>query len=120
MIFKCKECGKNVDTDGIIGGIEYGEKELCVTCDVFTDILKSFKEQSYVIVNGTCYRIGTADNTYSRGHAGRLFKIRLKCCGFIFETTNLWDNGKVPECFRDRLPDNAEFVSNISRKGAVK
>ena len=44
-----------------------------------------------------------------RGYGGRGIKIKLQT-GEIIVTNNLWHNGKVPKEFRDRLPDNAEFI----------
>ena len=44
-----------------------------------------------------------------RGYGGKGIKIKLHT-GEIIVTNNLWHNGEVPKEFRDRLPDNAEFI----------
>lgn len=114
MIFKCKECGEEVNSDAITSGNEYAEKQLCVTCDQFTNILNEFETDSYVVIDKVCYHVSTASRTISdRGFSGRVFKIRLKASSFIFETDNLWCCGDVPKHFQDRLPDTAKFIKGI-------
>lgn len=44
------------------------------------------------------------------GHGGRLFKIKMLSDGQIVETNDLWYQGEIPQEYRDRFPDNAEFV----------
>ena len=43
------------------------------------------------------------------GYGGRLHRIRL-ASGDVIETRNLWYQGIVPPPWRERLPDDAEFV----------
>ena len=112
MIYNCRECGIEVDSDKFICN-DAVDKGLCIDCNEFTAIAKNPNANGYLFIDGICYLVGTAERTIgSRGHAGHVFKIRLKCCGFTFETDNLWHCGEVPECFRDRLKDNADFIQN--------
>lgn len=45
-----------------------------------------------------------------RGFSGRRFWIRFKD-GSTLTTNNLWYQGKIPDEFRDELPDTAEFYT---------
>lgn len=67
-----------------------------------------------VIVDNTHYWIGEepkpGESRSFLGHAGREFKIRFND-GREVTTHNLWYQGPIPTRFRDRLQNNAEFVS---------
>jgi hypothetical protein len=64
-------------------------------------------DDAAVIVNGRCYHIGDEDSkSYFRGFGGAPRVIEF-FDGRVVHTTNLWDNGKIPE--RYRVPDNAKF-----------
>ncbi len=66
-----------------------------------------------VVVNHEHYRI-TPDLSPSMsdcaGFAGALFRIRMLDSGKVIESRNLWRQGVIPPSWRDRLPDNAEFI----------
>lgn len=64
-----------------------------------------------VIVDAIHYRLGknTGPMEY-RGFAGRRFHIRFHD-GCEVTTNDLWYQGPIPPVFRDRLPDNATFVT---------
>ncbi len=47
-----------------------------------------------------------------RGFDGKRFVIEFSDGAVITETTNLWYQGKIPEHFKDRLPDNARFLGD--------
>ena len=67
-----------------------------------------------VIIGNTHYRIMPDLPTSSRDHAGmagRLYRIRMLATGEVIETRNLWHQGVIPPSWRDRLPDDAEFVT---------
>lgn len=67
-----------------------------------------------VVIGGEHYRIqpdsrpGTPG--YCLGYGGALFRIRRHGSDEVIETRNLWHQGTVPPSWRDRLPDDAEFV----------
>jgi len=67
-------------------------------------------------IDGNHYIVGKEDPNLlndQKGFGGRRFVIRWKSGphrGKVIETTNLWHQGRIPERFRDKLPDNAEFV----------
>ena len=64
-------------------------------------------------VAGTQYWIGDdpkrGDYASGLGYGGQRFHIRWHD-GREKVTTNLWCNGKIPEHFKERLPDNAIFI----------
>ncbi len=82
------------------------------------DFIESYWKEKYthlddrtVIVDGHHYKIADENghpNAF-RGHSGIKFTIRFHD-GREVVTTNLWSQGKIPEAWRDRLPDNAIFV----------
>lgn len=45
------------------------------------------------------------------GCGGRTFNVRMLETGEEFQTSNLWCQGNIPAHFKDRLPDNAEFIA---------
>lgn len=89
-------------------------KEKCFETKVWNNkyntILKEPKR--FAIVNGYCFYIGD-ENKHSiiKGFGGREFALRFKD-GSITITTNLWDNGPVPDEFKDKFTDNAEFIGD--------
>jgi hypothetical protein len=108
----CKECGKTENGNWVTAVTEELRKtQLCFTCDFWHNIIKN-KGSNSVIVKGTHYIIGRKPQPKEHkgllGHGGALFKIRF-FNGREVETNNLWCQGTVPDRFKDRLPDNAEF-----------
>lgn len=63
------------------------------------------------VINGVKYYIDPdeSDAAGFKGFGGRKFKIRFND-GTEVTTRNLWHNGEVPDEWRDKLPDTAEFV----------
>lgn len=45
---------------------------------------------------------------------GRKFHIQMHD-GQVIETTELWHQGTIPEHFRERLPDNANFLNGAGK-----
>lgn len=109
---RCGGCSSEVrrlETDG-----------RCFTCAYWLDQIDNEPELRAVI-NGTHYRIEPErGGGYPTSGAGRGFSGRKQVIRFtdgrtppVVTTTNLWYQGKVPQLFRDRLPDNAEFVREV-------
>lgn len=108
--------------------------EVRVQINTYVDNHDSFwagklKENSSrrVIVGGKYFSLGDEtpyDGALGRGFGGRRFKIKMNDAGSfthkgrtrswnageVIETTNLWSAGRIPPAWRDRLPDNAEFL----------
>ena len=82
----------------------------CFHIRVWDDRVEDKESPKSVVVDHTAYWIGNEkDNSYFRGFGGALFKIKFSDGRYI-ESTNLWHNGTIPECYWDKLPDNAIFV----------
>ncbi len=66
---------------------------------------------TYAIIDGTHYVIGDEDSkeTYFRGFGGAKFHIKFND-GTEITTTNLWYQGVPSEHFKDKFPNNAEFI----------
>lgn len=62
------------------------------------------------VIDGHHYRVRGRENAYSKGFGGRRHTIRF-FDGREVTTTDLWYQGVIPPAFRDRLPDDAEFVA---------
>lgn len=110
----CFECGT-------IFGANYCEPyktilkrdSVCFDCNHWRDMCKHSGSPRQAIVKGVHYLICEDEpGTPSRwkGHGGAKFTIKFKdgrtetCC-------NLWCQGTIPEHFKERLPDNAEFLT---------
>lgn len=107
---KCRICGKEFNElhySGIFKDICSSE---CFYDDYWQDKIRSVKLQpcSYPVVNGSCYHIDKETNSTFKGFGGRKFVIVFNT-GEKTVTTNLWDNGKVPDKYKEQLPDNAIF-----------
>lgn len=69
-----------------------------------------WKDRS-VRINGEHFMIGddVPNPSQLKGHGGARFQIKFHD-GRVVETTNLWHQGEIPKEFKDKLPDNADFV----------
>jgi hypothetical protein len=100
---RCRECQEAMDN--------LKESGLCVLCERWVAFSLA-KHPSFVRANGRHYIIGDEEGNLvfgMRGFGGERFIVKFHD-GRIVKTTNLWAQGVIPERFRDRLPDNAEFV----------
>jgi len=50
------------------------------------------------------------DSDIEKGFSGKKFTIKMNS-GKIISTNNLWHQGKIPQEYRELLPDNAEFIN---------
>lgn len=100
----CKECGNPLECvpDWVIN-----PPTLCYECYFWTDLFNH--SPNNVVIDGKCYHIDPNEQAKYKGFGGRKFKIRF-LDGTLAETTNLWLNGEIPEHFRGRFPNNAEFI----------
>ena len=104
MIVQCSKCGQNYDTKSHILKIQ----GWCFYCNFWSEIAS--RRQDYLIIDGHSYCKGEEDDVY-KGMGGRLFYIETND-GWKFKTTNLWHQGKIPDVWRDALPDNARFTNS--------
>jgi len=109
MIYKCVECGESVNSDSCFGGKDMESRQLCFNCNFWLGKLPLTNR--HVVIDGGLYFIGNEDKgEIFRGFGGRKFTIKRNN-GEIIKTTNLWHNGKIPDRFKDKFPDNAEFMT---------
>lgn len=110
---KCEICGKEFVKARYSGDYKTLCSSECFMERFWIDKVKAIKLQPnrFPIINGNLYFIDKEHNAESsfRGFGGREFKIRF-LIGKQITTTNLWDNGKVPDNHKEQLPDNAIFV----------
>lgn len=113
---ECIICGKEIE-ESIIYGVALCSDE-CFTTDFWNEKVewKETRKDVIVRVNGVHYTIDhdeSGDPSW-RGHGGAKFNIKF-FDGREVTTTNLWCQGSIPEAFREKLPDNAEFIKEPQR-----
>lgn len=107
-MLKCEICGKEIEHSSYAGATLCSDNE-CFSKYYWLERVNNQDSPTQVVIDGFVFQIGREDSLSSfRGFSGRQFKIKF-FDGRIVTTTNLWHNGKVPEEFRDQLPDNAEW-----------
>lgn len=95
MPTRCVHCGYVEAGDG-------AAIHVCFTCGFWLNQVLNDRDRAFVI-SGIHYRAGKG------GFGGHVFTVR-RHTGETY-TGELWSQGIIPEHMRDRLPDNAEFVS---------
>jgi hypothetical protein len=111
--FKCEECEKTEDTERWRNGDKLLEQKLCQSCSFWMELVRKAGSRDSVRVDGAHFMIFPDVSDGYRGFVGfggDRFDIQFKN-GRKITTKNLWHQGKIPERFRDRLFDNAEFCS---------
>lgn len=112
----CGECGDVLN-------IEYCEPyksqivagKRCMSCLFWLDYAAKVNDPSSVRVGGRHYWITPdAPRASFQGHGGAEFVIRF-VDGREVVTRNLWAQSEIPAHFRERIPDNAEFVTRGHR-----
>lgn len=105
---RCVICGKEIEKSSYSNAVLCSSE--CFHKHFWLEIIA--EKDKHIIVNGECYYDGGNVDLKSPhgflGFGGRRFWIRFKD-GKTSTTNNLWYNGKIPDEFRDRLPDTAEF-----------
>lgn len=107
---KCVICGKEIKQSSYSNAVLCGST--CFHKHFWKEIITE-KEQ-HIIIKGECYCDGGNVDKPSLdswlGFCGRRFWIRF-FDGRTLTTNNLWYQGKIPEEFREELPDTAEFYT---------
>lgn len=107
---KCVICGKEIERSYYSNAVLCSAE--CHTKHYWLERVNNINSPDQVIINGCVYQIGREDTISPfRGYDGMLFCIKF-FDGRLVKTTNLWLNGDIPEEFRDRLKDNAEFITH--------
>lgn len=120
----CPSCGETGFHTEYMGaeGKRMKETGECFSC-AFWEIRLATPDPDRLVINGWVYSVGEEPSDKQRrsgrtgglGMAGRRFDIELDN-GRRFTTHNLWSGGEIPALYRDRLPDNAKFVSGSREK----
>ena len=110
----CKECG---ETEELCWFPDVNERlktgSLCFSCDHWSYYVESDPSNpNALVIEGEHFIVGDEYEERLgawRGFAGQKFIIE-KFTGEQIVTTNLWYQGKIPQHFKARLPDNARFI----------
>jgi hypothetical protein len=109
--YLCKVCGKaEVTKNYLEGALREG---LCFNCSFWAEVVEETQKGRRIIVAGSAYFVGneSAEGRSSwRGFGGSRFVIQDLKTEKVTVSTNLWHNGKIPEHFREQLPDTARFL----------
>lgn len=107
-VIYCKECGHHINLNYFDSERKkLIERNLCFFCNYWSQLIG----RGGIVINGEHYMVGSAKTPSSHnGFSGRWFYIKMND-GREIRTCDLWYQGAIPERFRDRLPDNAEFTS---------
>jgi hypothetical protein len=108
----CVECG---DTVGLAeewrsDAAEIIAAGMCSTCFFWHQLLAA---DDGIVIRGRHYKDGGRRRgapSHCLGFGGTEYRIRMHD-GREISSNNLWTQGDIPEHFRDRLQDNAEFLS---------
>lgn len=106
--YNCVMCGKH-ETAGYFDNRRMVDRQFCFICNFWDELAEKVNES--IRIDGVHYMNGQNSKRPGKwnGHGGRLFTIKM-FSGEIIETCDLWYQGEIPEAFRARMPDNAEFV----------
>ena len=121
-IAKCTECGKHESGDWMEDvAKDLIRRGVCFSCNFWLEKVDMVGKKKVARINGKHYMIGREDapSLMFRGFGGTKFTVRF-FDGRVVETTNLWHQGTVPEHFKERLPDNAEFVYQERERSVYK
>ena len=104
----CEICGTKFEKQ--LWGGEFSQccSKHCFTTKFWDGICK--EKEEHVVINGVCYAVEDDPVNGFLGYSGRKFKIKMFDTGEVIETNNLWCQGDVPEEYKSRLPNTAEFV----------
>ena len=109
----CRECGNSVelhwqkDVEDILT-----LHNLCFTCNFWREKEEIKDEPRIARIDGVHFSVGEEcpdAPAFCKGHGGSKFAIKF-FDGRHVESRNLWCQGSIPHTWRERLPNNAEFV----------
>lgn len=103
----CRVCGKEITNNRWCIPICSDE---CFTKDFWNQKVARKKDKHQVVINGWVYYIADENAAGSRGFDGAVHYIKF-FDGREVRTTNLWSNGEMPEEYRKKLPDNANWMT---------
>lgn len=117
--YTCRECGE-VSHPSYVGNDRIGavlrERGLCFIDAFWDDAFQEYLAGKRLVVGGQSYTIAPERMSGSRGHGGRRFRIQYPD-GRVVESTNVWSQGPIPERWRARMADTAEFIPDEPSAG---
>jgi len=116
ILFSCSICGTTDDMNGYDEQCtllkDMREHRVCHQCAYWLDIINN-PPINMEVIGGYVYIANPFVHRpfqTIKGCFGKEFYIR-KLDKIILRVNNLWNLGKIPERFRERLPDTANFLS---------
>ena len=109
----CKECGSILRTNFLEPyKSKITRENICFSCFHWIDIENTLSDERRFIIKGNSYwkEPDKDKNDFFVGFGGHEFKIRRFGSEEIIISRNLWHQGVVPEHFKERIKDNAEFL----------
>ena len=104
---KCIICNKEIDES------KYCDWDLCSSeCfykNFWNEQITSKDDENIVRIDGEQYYISNDTSNSIKGFGGEEFIIRFFSSRVII-TNDLWYNGVIPAEYRNKLPNNAEFI----------
>jgi hypothetical protein len=111
----CQYCGEEIELCwGKERNLQLQEQVRCFNCDFWIRRLEGIEKdpENFFTIDGNVYWNGGHGKTDAlgyKGFGGNCFHIE-RFDGSQVTTDNLWHNGKVPELWRNKFPDNAKFI----------
>jgi len=118
-LINCKICSSKIDWKYSQKTVDQmKDRRVCFKCNYWMNQVDNKDHPDFVRINGALYALG--DEFLGRdikGFEGREFLIQKD--SRVIKTTNLLHHGRIPEIFKEQLPDNAEFVRKDTDKSEV-
>lgn len=116
IFYSCNICGKTDDLNMFDTQCALfkpmSEQHICHQCAYWLDIIQH-PPLNMEVIGGVAYIANPFVHRplqVIKGHFGKEFYIR-KYDETLLRVNNLWNLGKIPERFREQLPDTANFLS---------
>lgn len=112
----CRICGEpNFPTKYSEVGKILREKNICFTCNHWEENEKMTGRKKIIIKGSKFADGGNRENRLGGwsglGYGGHRFYIKFLETGEVFTTNNLWCQGEISKAFRERMPDNAIYLT---------
>lgn len=112
--FQCRECGADESPANWSPSVrpELIGRQLCFRCNHWHNWWLRRNSPHVARIDGTHYYIRPNDpDSPFQGFGGRQFFIYFPNDERTISTRNLWCQGDIPPRWRERLPDNAKFLT---------
>lgn len=114
----CVHCGEMVKTNNWSDEFKKAliDNNICTSCHFWNEKYENVNNPNQIVVKGVCYYMGPNKNYTGRdksllGFGGHEWKIKKLNSDEIIQCNNLWHNGEIPELWRSKIPNNAEFIT---------